>query len=89
MQRGVGTHLPGQGSPQEVQEHIAQGFNVVSPALLYPQVCIDAGISGCSRQILILTIGYVQVSFGVPELLCQPKVNDVHLSPKYNSVFSK
>ncbi len=71
--------LPGQRSPQEVHEHVSQGLDVVPAALLDPQVGVDGSIAGRARQVLVLSVRNVDVRLGVPVLLGQPKVDDVHL----------
>lgn len=71
--------LPGQRAAQEVQQHVAKGLNVIPAALLDAQVCVDAGIACCAGQVLVLTIGDVDVGFWVAVLLCQTKVDDVDL----------
>ena len=43
-----------------------------------PQVCVDGGVAGCARQILVLAVGDVLVCACVTVLLGQAKVNDVH-----------
>jgi hypothetical protein len=40
---------------------------------------IDAGISSRSSQVLILPIRNMQVCLWIPVLLCQPKINNIHL----------
>jgi hypothetical protein len=49
------------------------------PALLDTQVGVDACIARCASQVLILSIGNVDVALGVTILLGKTKVNDMHL----------
>ena len=39
---------------------------------------VDAGISCCTRQVLVLTVRYVLMRLGITVLLSQAKVNDIH-----------
>lgn len=71
--------LPGQGPPQEVHEDIAQGLDVIPAALLDAQVGVDGGVARRPCQVLVLSVGDVDVGLGVPVLLGQPKVDDVDL----------
>jgi len=41
-------------------------------------MCVDGGVAGGARQVLVLTVGDVLVRPGVPVLLGQPKVDYVH-----------
>ena len=45
------------------------------------QVCVDAGISGCPREILVFPVGDVLMRTGITILLGQAKVNDVDQVP--------
>ena len=80
--------MPGEGASEEVEQHISQGLDVVPPALLNTQVGVDAGIPGCACQVFVLTVGYVDVGLGVPELLGQAEVDDVHLMVAKNASFT-
>ena len=40
---------------------------------------VDAGIAGGTSQVLVLSVGDVQVGLGVPVLLGQTEVDDVDL----------
>ena len=42
------------------------------------QMCVDAGVSGCSSQVLVFPVGYVLMGPGVAVLFGQAKVDDVH-----------
>ena len=42
------------------------------------QMGVDAGVSGCSRQVLVFSIRDVLMCAGITILLGQAKVNDVH-----------
>jgi hypothetical protein len=71
--------LPGKGTTAEVEHDIAQGLHVVTARLLNAEMGVDTGITGSASQVLVLTVGDVEVSLGVTVLLGQTKVNDVHL----------
>lgn len=47
--------LPRQRSPEEVHDNIAQRLDVVTPALLDAQMCVDGRISSSARQVLVLS----------------------------------
>lgn len=69
--------LPGEGTAQEVHEHVADGFEVVSPGLLLAHVGVYAHVSGRSGQGLVLSVWYVLFRFRVDVFLRQAEVDDV------------
>ena len=72
-------HLPWKRPPQEVEQHVAQRLDVVPPRLLDAQVRVDAGIAGCSSEVLVLAVWDVDVGLGIAVLLGETKVDDVDL----------
>ena len=48
--------LPGQRSPVEVHEDVAEALHVVSPRLLDPEVRVDRGVSVDKVQVLYKVI---------------------------------
>jgi hypothetical protein len=42
--------LPGEAATKEVQENVAEGFEIVSTGLLASQMSVDTHVSGGSRQ---------------------------------------
>jgi hypothetical protein len=70
--------LPWQSPCDKVHEDVAEGFHVISPALLDPQVSVDAGIASRSRQIFILPVRNVLMGTGVPVFFGQAEVNNVN-----------
>mmetsp|Transcript_34126 Transcript_34126/g.77870 ORF Transcript_34126/g.77870 Transcript_34126/m.77870 type:complete len:229 (-) Transcript_34126:419-1105(-) len=77
---GVGLQaLPRQAATIEVHEHIANGLQVIPPALLDPQVGIHTCIASCPCQVLVLPIRNVLLCLRVPVLLSKTEVNDVNL----------
>ena len=50
---------------------------------------IDTGITGRSRQVLVLPVGNVQMALGVAVLFGQTKVNNVHLVPTLSDAHQK
>lgn len=42
---------------------------------------VDAGVTSSTRQVLVLTVGNVEVGLGVTILLGQPEINDIDLIP--------
>lgn len=71
--------LPGQGTSQKVHEHVAQGLEVVSSRLFDTEMGVDRGISSGTGQVLVLSIGDVQVGLGVPVLFRQTEIDHVDL----------
>lgn len=61
--------LPGQRPSEEVHEHVAQGFQVISSGLFLAHVCVDGHVARRSRQGLVLPIRDVLVGGGVNVLL--------------------
>ena len=53
----------------KVHEDVSQTLHVVPPALLYPQVGVDAGVPGGPSQVLVFPVGNVLVSPRVSVLL--------------------
>lgn len=53
--RSSGEALPWKRSSQEVEEHMTNGFEVVSARLLVTDVGVDACVSGCTSEILAIT----------------------------------
>ena len=47
-------------------------------ALTNAQVCVDGGVSGRARQVLVLPVGNVLVGAGIAVFLGQTKVNYIH-----------
>lgn len=62
----------------EVQHHVSDGLEVVPATLLDAQVSIEGSIASCACKILVLLVGDVLHGFGVPVLLAEPEVDDVH-----------
>lgn len=60
-------------------EHVAQRLEIIPSTLLDTQVGVDRGVSGSTGQVLVLSVGDVQVGLGVPVLLGQTEVDDVDL----------
>lgn len=42
-------------------------------------MCVDASISSCASEILVLPVGDVDMRLGVTELLSQPEVDNIDL----------
>ena len=65
----------------EVHEDVSQTLHVVPPALLYPQVRVDAGVPCRACEVLVFPVGNVLVCPGVPVLLGQAEVDDIDEVP--------
>eukprot|EP01043_Picozoa_sp_COSAG02_P010588 COSAG02_NODE_374_length_23583_cov_12.568855_12_plen_436_part_00 len=53
--------LPRQGAAEEVQQHVTHGLHVVTAALLYAEVGVEARVARCSCQVLVLPVRDVLV----------------------------
>lgn len=71
--------LPGKGSTAEVEHDISERFHVITAGLLDTQMGVDTGITGGTSQVLVLSVGNVEVSLGVTVLLGKTEINDVDL----------
>mmetsp|Transcript_98889 Transcript_98889/g.189798 ORF Transcript_98889/g.189798 Transcript_98889/m.189798 type:complete len:229 (-) Transcript_98889:400-1086(-) len=71
--------LPWQTPSTEVHQDIANSFKIITSTLLNTEMCVHAGISSCACEIFALSVGDVLLRLWVTVLLCEPKVNDVHL----------
>ena len=71
--------LPGQTAAVEVHQYVAEGLHIVPATLFYPQVSVDAGVAGCTRQVLVLPVRDVLTCPVVSVLLGQAKVNEEYL----------
>ena len=73
--------MPRKGATTEVEHDVAQRFHIVTARLLHTKMGVDACITSCPGQILVLAVWNVKVGFGVTVFLCQTKVDDVDLVP--------
>lgn len=71
--------LPGEGATAEIKHDIAQRLHIVTTGLLNTQVSVDTGITSGTSEVLVLTVGDVEVGLGVTVFLGQTKVNDIDL----------
>ena len=69
--------LPGQLSFEEVDEHEADGFQVVAPGKFFAEMRVDAGISCCAGQRLVIPVVYVLLCHGAKHSLWKTHVNNV------------
>ncbi len=42
-------------------------------------MCVDGGITGCARQVLVLTVRDVKMSLGISIFLSQTEIDDIDL----------
>ena len=68
--------LPRQRSPEEVEKHVANGLQVISAALLVPDMRANRGVSRRARQVLALAEGNV-LALAIFVTLCQSEVDNV------------
>lgn len=71
--------LPGKLTSEEVHEDVAERLEVVPSRLLDSEMGVDRRVSGGSGQVLVLSVGDVEVRLGIPVLLGESKVDDVDL----------
>lgn len=71
--------LPGKGATAEVEHNVAEGLHVVTAGLLNTQMGVDGGITGSTSQVLVLSVGDVEVSLGVAVLLGETEIDDIDL----------
>lgn len=69
---------PREGAAEEVDEHVREPFEVVSPRALDAEMGVDCGEeTGAHAMMLVLVIGDVGASSRVAELFCEAKVDDI------------
>lgn len=68
--------LPGKRAAQEVEQHVANGLEIISARLLVANVCVQRGVTGGTSQVFALTEGNVLV-FRVLVALGKTEVDDV------------
>ena len=71
--------LPGKGSTAEIEHHVTKGFHVITTRLLHAKVRVDTSITSGTGQVLVLSVGNVEMGLGITILLGQTKVDDVDL----------
>lgn len=71
--------LPGERTTAEVEHDVSQGFHIIPTRLLDTQVGVDTRVPCGTGEVLVLTVGDVEVSLGVTVLLGETKVDDIDL----------
>lgn len=71
--------LPGKGTTAEVEHDIAEGFHIITAGLLDTQVGVDTGVTRGSGEVLVFTVGDVEVRLGITVFLRETKIDDVDL----------
>ncbi len=51
--------LPWQRPLEEIDQHVGECLEIISSGLLYSQVAVEAGVSDCPSDVLILFVGDV------------------------------
>ncbi len=77
--RGSLQTLPGKSATQKVHEDVSEGLEVVSAGLFNTQMSVDGSVTSSTSQVLVLSVGDVEVGLWVAEFLRETKVNDVDL----------
>lgn len=70
--------LPGKAALEEVYEHVCQRLNVVPPALLHPQVCIDTGVASSARETFVVAVRDVLLRLAVSVPSRQSEVDHIY-----------
>jgi len=70
--------LPGETSLEEVDQHVADGLEIIPSGLFDSQVVIDGGVPGGSGQRSALALGNVLEGSGVPVSLGQTEIDAVN-----------
>lgn len=71
--------LPGKRTTAEVEHDITEGFHIITAGLFDTKVSVDTGITGSTREVLVLTVGDVEVRLGVTVFLSETEIDDVDL----------
>lgn len=71
--------LPRKRAAAEVEHNIAQRLHVVTARLLDTKMGVDGGITGSTSQVLVLSVGDVEVGLGITVLLGKTKIDNVDL----------
>lgn len=71
--------LPWQGAAQEVHEDITKRLEVVTTGLLDTEMGVDRRVTSSTSEVLVLTVGDVEMCLGVTVLLCETEIDDVDL----------
>lgn len=71
--------LPGEGATAEVEHDIAEGLHIITAGLFDTEMGVDGGVAGGTGEVLVLTVGDVEVSLGVTVFLGETKVDDIDL----------
>lgn len=69
--------LPGEATSEEVQEDVAQSFEVITSRLFTSQVGVDAHVTGCAGQRLPFAVGNMLLRLGISILLGHTEINNV------------
>jgi len=70
--------LPRKRSFAEIDDQIAQSFQVVTPGLFDTEMGVNRGVSGSSSQSFVLAVGNVPMRFGVEVHFSETKINDIN-----------
>jgi len=81
--------LPGQLPLEEVHEDIPNGFQIVTAGLFHPQVIVDGGVTGSSREGSPLALGDVLERTGMAVALRQSEINAVNKVVRSTAVGDK
>lgn len=69
--------LPRQVPLNQIHKHIANRLQIVSATLLYAEMSIDRGISGCSCKILVFFVRNMLMRFGITILFAESEVDEM------------
>jgi hypothetical protein len=60
--------LPGKSPTEEVHEDVGKRFKIVSAGLFNTEMGVDGSVASCASQVLVLSVGDVEVGLGIPKL---------------------
>ena len=69
--------MPGQASSIKIHENVSYGLQIISSALLYSKMCVDAGVSGRTDQVLVFFKLNMLVGLRVAVFFRKPEIDDV------------
>ncbi|KAI6775375.1 hypothetical protein HG530_002133 [Fusarium avenaceum] len=71
--------LPGERTTAKVEHDVTEGFHVVTTRLLNTQMSVNRGVASSTSQVLVLSVGNVEVSLWVSVLLGKTEIDNVDL----------
>ena len=76
--RATWQSLPREGALEQVEQNVADGFEIITTRLLNTLVCVDGGVASGSSQVFAVLVRNV-LALRVLEALGQSEINDVDI----------